>query len=53
MKLVNWFLNIILHKKLFYTSDIAEAGQDYSVYCLWEIDKDGIVKLKKINHSSK
>ena len=55
MKAINrieyFILTKILRKKLFYTVDIAETGQDYSCFCLFEIDRNGIIKIKKIEHS--
>jgi len=52
-KLRNFILSKLLKRRTFYTCDIAEDGDYYSVFRFWEIDKDGIIKLKKIIHSSK
>jgi len=49
-KVRNFILSKLLKRRTFYTCDIAEDGDDYSVLCFWEIDKDGIIKLKKITY---
>jgi len=48
-KIKNFILSKLLRKRTFYTCDIAEGEDYYSVFGLWEIDKDGIIKLKKLD----